>query len=166
MRNRKLVTGSIRNRNSGQALLEFIFIIQVIMTLILSIIALGLVLDCKQKLEGVAREATRLVSKSTSNGNIEMGISRAKEVARQYGLEPNRLSIEVSGVSDTMTPARGVIVKAVVHYRVQAFIFPEITVTGQHQEVIECWRMRDDDNSGGSCLPPVDEFAQAREPGL
>ncbi|NWJ47117.1 MAG: pilus assembly protein [Chloroflexi bacterium] len=157
MRQVKLKTCFFKKHKPGQALLEFIFIIPLIMALVISIVALGVVLDYKQKLEGVAREATRLVSKSTGNGNIEIGMGRAEEVAQKYGLDPARLSIEVTGVSDSMTPARGGVVKAVVRYRVKAFIFPELTVVGQHQESIECWRMRDDDNSGGSCLPPVDE---------
>lgn len=144
----------IRRKTQGQAFLEMVLIIPTVFMLVLGTIAIGLALSYKMKVEGVAREATRVVAKNTGNGSIQIGLDRAREVARQYGMDLEKIDIEISGASDNTTPARGGTVTAKVIYHFQIFNFAEINIAGKNSEIIECWRKRDDENSGGTCVSP------------
>ncbi|HEX2915008.1 MAG TPA: TadE/TadG family type IV pilus assembly protein [Chloroflexia bacterium] len=150
-----------RGGPEGQSLLEMAVFLPMIFILVLALVYTGLCLNAKMELEAVAREATRVVTKSTGNGAIEAGMERAAQVAGQYGFNPAELDVKISGpyLSDTITPGRGSIVTAEVSYNFKLFGFPAIQIAGQNSEVIECWRSRDDPNSGGSCVPP-DQQAQ------
>jgi Flp pilus assembly protein TadG len=146
-----------RRKTQGQAFLEAVLIIPTVFMLVLGTIAIGLAFSYKMKVEGVAREATRVVAKNTGNGSIQIGLDRAREVARQYGLDLEKIDIDISGASDTTTPARGGTVTAKVTYRYQVFNFAEINIVGKNSEIIECWRKRDDENSGGTCVSPDEQ---------
>jgi Flp pilus assembly protein TadG len=143
-------------QQKGQSLLELAIFLPVLFILLLAMIYTGLCLDHKMKLEAIAREATRVVAKNTGNGSVSIGLARAEVVARQYGLDPAALEIKVYGtyVSDSFTPGRGSMVTAEVTNTLKLFGFVAVTIGGKHSEIIECWRTRDDANSGGSCLPP------------
>lgn len=143
-----------RRKTEGQAFLEITLIIPVIFVLVVGIIAIGIALSYKMKAEAVAREATRVVAKNTGNGSVQIGLNRSQLVAQQYGFDPNKLNIEIQGAEDFATPARGGRVTAIVTYRYKMFNFVEIQIVGKHTEAIECWRKRDDENSGGTCVSP------------
>jgi hypothetical protein len=121
---------------------------------ILALVGTGLAFATGLQLEGVAREAARLPSKSTGGGNVELGLQRGLEVARQYRLDRDRLEITVQGVRDDLTPARGGRVVVVVKYRYRVFGLFEVPLAARDIQVIECWRTRDDSSSGGRCEQP------------
>lgn len=143
-------------RQKGQSLLELSIFLPVFFILLLALVYIGLCLDNKMKMEAIAREATRAVAKNTGNGSVSIGVARAEAVARQYGLDPANLEIKVYGtyVSDSFTPGRGSTVIAEVTNNLKLFGFLPINISGKTSEIIECWRTRDDANSGGTCLSP------------
>ncbi len=161
---RKLPLPSTSNEKSkpGQSLLEVAIFLPIIFTLLLAMIYIGICLSDKMKLEAVSREVTRAVAKNTGNGSVSIGLERARTVARQYGFDPQSLNIKIYGpyVSDSFTPGRGSLVTAEVTYDLKLFGFSSIKIAGKHSEIIECWRTRDDANSGGTCLPPDEQVEQ------
>jgi Flp pilus assembly protein TadG len=138
----------------GQAFLEMLLIIPLVFTLVIGVVIIGLAMSYKMKVEGIARESTRAIVKNTGNGSIQVGLTRVQEVAGEYGLDPAKLDVVIEGVRDDLTPARGGTVKAKVTYRFKLLGFTELELVGENRERIECFRYRDDDNSGGTCLPP------------
>lgn len=140
-------------KTEGQAFLELTLLLPVIFVLLVGIIAIGIALSYKMKVEAVAREATRVVAKNIGNGSVQIGLGRSQMVAQQYGFDLNKLEIEIRGAEDFATPARGGRVSATVTYHYKIFNLSEIKIVGSHSEVIECWRKRDDERSGGSCVP-------------
>lgn len=154
IRYRFFVRWKIQQKTEGQAFLEMSLILPIIFLLVLGLIAIGVALSYKMKVEAVAREATRVIAKNTGNSSIQIGLERSKAVASQYGFDMSKLDIEISGVEDFATPARGGKVTATVTYRYKVFNYAEIQIIGKHTEAIECWRKRDDENSGGTCVSP------------
>ncbi|HEX2912213.1 MAG TPA: TadE family protein [Chloroflexia bacterium] len=151
---KKVFQKRIHQKTEGQAFLELTLIIPVIFVLVVGVIAIGIALSYKMKAEAVAREATRVVAKNTGNGSVQMGLGRSQLVAQQYGFDLNKLNIEIQGAEDFATPARGGRVTATITYHYKMFNFVEIQIVGKHTEAIECWRKRDDENSGGTCVSP------------
>jgi Flp pilus assembly protein TadG len=147
----------IRHKTGGQAFLELTLLFPVIFVLVVGIITIGIALSYKMKVEAVAREATRVVAKNTGNGSIQIGLQRSQLVARQYGFDLYQLDVNIQGVQDTATPARGGRVSATVTYHYQMFNFVDIRIVGKNTEMVECWRKRDDETSGGSCVPPDEQ---------
>lgn len=150
------LTGTLNHkaRNRGQAFVELTLILPVFFILVAGVIAVGIALSYKLKVEAVARETTRVIAKNTGNGSIQIGLQRSEAVARQFGFDLTKLDVSIEGVQDTTTPARGGVVSATVTYHFQMFNFVNIEIVGKNAETIECWRKRDDENSGGTCVPP------------
>jgi Flp pilus assembly protein TadG len=153
----QFLSQGVRHKTGGQAFLELTLLLPVIFVLVVGVITIGIALSYKMKVEAVAREATRVVAKNTGNGSIQIGLERSRLVAQQYGFDLNKLEVNIEGAQDTTTPARGGRVSATVTYTYQMFNFLDIRIVGKNTEPIECWRKRDDENSGGTCVSPDEQ---------
>ena len=147
-----------RNKKTGQAYLELALCVPIIIVLVTGLVCVGLAIDCKLKVEAVARKSARAASKSTSEQMVEVGLHQGQNVANQYKLNISALSITLSGAVDGVVPARGQVVTAQVRYQIRLFGLFNIDVSAKHSEVMDCWRSRAvDDGSSGSCAPPEEQ---------
>lgn len=154
---RPFLKRGVRSKSEGQAFLELTLILPVIFVLVLGIIAIGFALSYKMKTEAVAREATRVIAKSTGSGSVQIGLARARQVAEQYGFDLDRLQVEIRSAEDQDSPVRGGRVNVTVTYQYKMFNFTEIKIVGNHSEAIECWRKRSNETSGGTCVEPAEQ---------
>jgi len=94
----------MRRATRGQALIEFVLLTPLFLMLVVGVIGLGLVVRTDGAVSAVASEAARAAAlASTPAVAVIAGRTRGGDVAQGYGLDPNKVMINV----DTSAFGRG-----------------------------------------------------------
>ena len=116
----------------GQGTVEFALLLPVLLVLVLAVLQVGLVVRSQVQTTHAAREAARVVA-VTGDADLAAGAA-----ARAGGLDPSRLSVEVSGVA-----VRGGVITVSVSYRAPTEValvgaaIDDVTLTGEASMLVE-----------------------------
>ncbi|MCZ2110117.1 MAG: pilus assembly protein [Dehalococcoidia bacterium] len=130
---------------SGQALVEAALAIPVLLVLVIGVVAVGRITEAKIAVQAVARESGRALAVAPSEEQgVEDAIATGGVIASGYGLDTNRLSVEV----DSGGFARGGTVSVEVGYSVSFSALPllgflDVDVSASHAERIDLYRSRE-----------------------
>ncbi|MCC6387448.1 MAG: pilus assembly protein [Dehalococcoidia bacterium] len=145
-RKRRLSEANHRLREeSGQALVEAALAIPVLLVLVFGVVAVGRVTEAKIAVQAAARESGRsLAVASSEEHGVADALAAAEAVAAGYGLDADRLTIELEAGGF----ARGGTVTSEVRYSVSLSDFPllnflDVDVSASHSERIDIYRSRE-----------------------
>jgi competence protein ComGC len=111
---------SVRS-NKGQALIEFVLILPILLLFILGIIDLGRIIYEKTRLENITSEAVDLVNNTTLSGyDIEKRLEQNYDIPLKVNIESRAEDtvITLSREIDVMTPGLGIAISD--PYKVEA----------------------------------------------
>lgn len=130
---------------SGQALVEAALAIPVLLVLVIGVVAVGRITEAKVAVQAVAREWGRALAVAPSEEQgVEDAIATGGVVASGYGLDTNRLNLEV----DAGGFARGGTVSVEASYSLSLSALPllgflDVDVSTSHAERIDLYRSRE-----------------------
>lgn len=140
-----LRAGRTRSGNRGQALVETVLILPVLVVLACGVVLVGRVVHATVAVQATAREAGRALASAPSEpAGHAAAVERGRAVAAGYGLEHGRLDLTL----DSGGFARGGVATVRVRYEVAVaglLLLDRITITvrSEHRERIDAYRSRE-----------------------
>ncbi|MDP9350302.1 MAG: pilus assembly protein [Chloroflexota bacterium] len=135
---------SLRRPREGQALLETVLALPVLLVLVFGVVGAGRLTEARMDVSAVAREAARAGALAQSMEEVAVrGERRGYEVAQGYGLDEGSLRLRVTRGG----PTPGGYVTAEASYRVSLADLPllawgEVELKGSHREPVDQYRSR------------------------
>ncbi|MDO8613912.1 MAG: TadE/TadG family type IV pilus assembly protein [Dehalococcoidia bacterium] len=137
--------GAGPNSERGQALVEAALVIPVLLLLVFGVVMAGRISHAKVAVQAAAREASReLATAASEQDGLTAALQTARSVADDYGLEQERLTVDM----ESNGFQRGGTTTARVTYRVGLGDLPllgrlGVTVSSSHSERIDLYRSRE-----------------------
>jgi hypothetical protein len=140
-----------RDREGGQAALEFMLILPIFVMFLLVMVDLGIMTYHYVSVSNSVREAARFGAVNCGGGGCTPELVAQRAVDRSGGILPDTSSVSVHWedvTGDGVTPGRGDAVVVKVNYRYDFLFFPLINVN-----VHSCSNMRLEQQDRGTGLP-------------